>query len=227
MVTMLLAECGLYLGREQKLMPATVDNPSGYFENLQMVALNDALLGKMGGTWDRPPSGTLDFAALRADPILGWRIRRALRQFRHAPWWGWKDPRTSITAPFWVGAVPDLKFVICLRHPSAVAASLSRRHHTPRPNGLELWEIYNRHLLSNVPRERRLIVSFQAVLADPVKALKRILDFAGSDTFVKRDLYEAVRGVFTDELQQDHLVPDRSNPDLANLYDRLLREAGQ
>lgn len=54
LVTNLLRLCGLYLGDEQDLMPATPDNQRGYWENRKFSDLNDEILAALGGTWDLP-----------------------------------------------------------------------------------------------------------------------------------------------------------------------------
>ena len=40
--------------------------------------------------------------------------------------WGWKDPRNSLTLPFWKELLPNLKVVVCVRNPIEVIASLRR-----------------------------------------------------------------------------------------------------
>ena len=43
MVTRLLHTCGLDLGPKADLMPPALDNPDGFWENLNVVAMNDEL----------------------------------------------------------------------------------------------------------------------------------------------------------------------------------------
>jgi hypothetical protein len=50
-----LQECGLHLGPQDALLPASVHNREGHWEHDRIVALNDSLLEKLGGSWDRPP----------------------------------------------------------------------------------------------------------------------------------------------------------------------------
>ena len=35
-------------------MPPSFDNPSGFYENNRIVNLNNTLLNKLGGSWDKP-----------------------------------------------------------------------------------------------------------------------------------------------------------------------------
>ena len=100
MLTRLLHTCGLYLGPENDLMPPQADNPEGFWEHLGLVALNDELLNELGGAWDLPPKADEDFTHARLDP-LRLKARLLIEKFDSADVWGWKDPRNSLTLPFW------------------------------------------------------------------------------------------------------------------------------
>src|SRR5215467_9657005 len=47
---------GVYLGDEAHLMGSHPENPKGYWEYRPILALNEEILGRLGGTWDEPPS---------------------------------------------------------------------------------------------------------------------------------------------------------------------------
>lgn len=180
LMAMLLHACGLHIGLPRDFAPADEDNRLGYWEDLRFLRINDRILRRAGGTWDRPPErpvgppGTGLF-----DRALRFRARRLIREAARSGPWGWKDPRTALTLPFWTALLPELKVVICLRHPAEVDASLRRRTHWRSARGAELWRIYNERLLAAVPRERRIIVSNAAVAADPASALRPVLAFLG------------------------------------------------
>jgi hypothetical protein len=65
------------------------------------------------------------------------------------PSWGFKDPRTLLTLQGWLelGITPSL--IGIFRAPWAVASSLAQRspEQTTPARALELWHIYNSHLL--------------------------------------------------------------------------------
>ena len=124
MIARVLNLCGLHLGRADDLIPPGPDNPDGFWEHRHFVAINDALLAAFGGTWDAPPSLPPGW---HEDPKLTPAYRRAaelIREFRGSSGWGWKDPRNSLTLPFWRHLLPDMRVVVCLRNPLEVAASL-------------------------------------------------------------------------------------------------------
>ena len=45
-VTRLINLMGAYLGPEEQLLPATPDNPKGYWERIDVLQLHEWLLGK-------------------------------------------------------------------------------------------------------------------------------------------------------------------------------------
>jgi Uncharacterized protein conserved in bacteria len=108
---------GCWLGAEPDMLPAAPDNPEGYWENAHFVRINERILDQLG-SWDVPPqpaegwAGSSRFASLRKEASAQVDAMQP-----HAPW-GWKDPRTSLTAQFWDEIIDGLSVVICLRgHP--------------------------------------------------------------------------------------------------------------
>lgn len=126
LVTNALRLCGLYLGPERDLLEIRVGNPEGHWENRRFVAVNDAVLARLGGWWAGPPATS----SYERGGDLGAEkeaAARLLREFAGREWWGWKDPRNCLTLPFWQEFFPGMKTVICLRHPLEVVRSLERR----------------------------------------------------------------------------------------------------
>jgi hypothetical protein len=142
MVARLLHNCGLYLGPDSDLVPGRAENPDGFGENRWFVALNE-----LGGAWDLPPKAEEVFNNRRLGPL---RVKAQLliEEFGSASVWGWKDPRSCLTLPFWRQLLPELKILVIVRNPLEVAYSLRNRNEdTSHSFGLRLWEIYNRRLI--------------------------------------------------------------------------------
>lgn len=131
MVTHLLHRCGLHLGPPEHLLPASINNRDGYWEDLRFVRLNERLLAASGGTWFAPP------AALRPTPEITAQAKSLLAEFEGKEPWVWKDPRNAITLPFWRNLLPSMKVVVCVRHPAETAASLVAGTQIPRT-----WKFY-------------------------------------------------------------------------------------
>ena len=137
MVARLLRNCGMDLGPESDLMPPAYDNPDGFWENVNFVAINDELLNELGGAWDLPPLST-QFAQKRFDAIRA-RAGTLVSAFSRATVWGWKDPRNSLTLPFWRAIIPKLRTIIVVRNPLEVAEPLRQRNGVSFHLGLSLW----------------------------------------------------------------------------------------
>jgi hypothetical protein len=127
-------------------MPATQDNPRGFFEDEDFVRLHDAMLHSrsqssiVSRTFTPAPT---DVEAAQATGLIGKRAGQAL--------WGWKDPRTSLFLDFWHDLIPDAAYLFVYRNPFEVLLSLMRRgepYMTGLVEGLESWYIHNLCLLT-------------------------------------------------------------------------------
>ncbi len=165
----LLHHLGVALG--EHLMPASPDNPRGYWEHSDIVAINQALMAEMGWAWDdiRPlPAGFAhEKAALRA----AGELREILsRDFAGTPLWGLKDPRLCRLMPLWSPLLAELRitprFILTLRHPLDVAGSLRARDGLSAACASILWL---RHVIEAEWGSRghpRTIVHYEDLVGD-------------------------------------------------------------
>jgi GT2 family glycosyltransferase len=227
MLAKLLHNCGLYLGPEDQLMPAQADNPDGFWEHLGFVALNDELLNELGGAWDLPPKPNENFKHPRLDP-LRMKARLLIEGFASASAWGWKDPRNSLTLPFWRGLLSKLKTVIIVRNPLEVAYSMRERNGTSYSFGLRLWEIYNRRVIETASKRERLVTHYDLFFEDAASELRRIARFAGlPDADVTNAAALVTTGRRHIHFTTDQLIDARVSAELIELYRALIAEAGQ
>lgn len=194
MVARVLNLCGLFLGEESDLLPAWLDNQEGYWENMHFLNINEKILFTIRGGWDFPPN---------VKP--GWENSHQLDQYRREaqqliksmephPLWGWKDPRNSLTLPFWQQLIPDLKVIVCLRDPHEIAMSLSRRGSSSEIFSMHLWQIYYQQVIGNVKQLKWIITHYDAFLYDGKAELRRLLAFlnlAADD----QQIDEAIRAI--------------------------------
>jgi len=159
-------------------MPPQADNPEGFWEHLGFVALNDELLSQLGGAWDLPPNADENFTGPGLDALRR-KARLLIERFASASVWGWKDPRNSLTVPFWRELLPQLKTLIIVRNPLEVAYSMRERNGTSYSFGLRLWEIYNRRLIDAANAHERLVTHYDLFFDDPESELRRIAHFIG------------------------------------------------
>src|SRR5690349_20762927 len=127
MVTRLLNLCGLYLGKEGDFFSNAESNPEGFWENVNFQKINNEILTSFGGEWDIPPAFEVGWEKSPHLISISNNAKLIIKEISRQPVWGWKDPRNSLTLPFWKRLVPDLKIVICLRNPFEVYRSLSER----------------------------------------------------------------------------------------------------
>ena len=138
LLTRVLEQSGLFVGWRQQPR----HHEAHFFQRI-----NDWLLAEAGGSWEYPqpmedflaspvfrPS-TVDLLrfnlrTLRSFSFLGpryWPTHRRLDRGMRRPW-GWKDPRTTLTLPLWLGVFPDARVLHITRHGIDVASSLQIRN---------------------------------------------------------------------------------------------------
>jgi hypothetical protein len=223
MITRALHDSGLHLigSGAEDLIDAAEDNPEGFWENKAIVACNDELLEATGGSWDNPPDlppQAVDDPRVTHIAEASTAAIAALSEHDH---WGFKDPRLCLTAAYWRDLVPDLRFVICVRHPLEVALSLKRRNQNSYSLGLALWERYYASALATIPAELRVVTHYDTYFSDPEGEIARVCAFAGltpAPPRVRSDLRHHTIGV--------GLTDAGASPSLRALYADLCREAG-
>lgn len=180
LVSRILNLLGVHLGPRQAISITGEDNPKGYWEHHPIALLNDEILARFGGAWDRPPKfppgwqRDVELEALRE------KARRLVRDdFSSQPMWGWKDPRTCLTLPFWQELVHGLRYVICVRNPSAVIASLARRNAMAAESAERLWLSHVHSALTHTAGHARVFVGYEELLADWRPELARLAAFIG------------------------------------------------
>ena len=225
MVTRLLHGCGLELGPKDALMPLQADNPDGFWEHLGFVALNDELLDALGGAWDLPPKSNENLS----DQRLNWlrmKGRLLIEGFQSARIWGWKDPRNSLTLPFWYQLLPNLRTIVVVRNPLEVAYSMGKRNRTSYAFGLRLWETYNRRAIEETNGKERLIVHYDHFFQDPEMELRRIGDFIGlPDTKTNNAAALVAPRKRHTHFTVEQLIDARVSTEVIDLYRALVAEA--
>jgi len=230
MITRMLNLCGLYLGEEQDLMPPHPDNPEGYWENHKFVEINDAVLSTLGGSWHMPPEPESLFSMQRDFSLLEKQAQNVINGFVDKAFWGWKDPRNSITLPFWQRLLPDLKVIICMRNPVEVAQSLAHRDDFSQIFGFNLWQTYNQRLMTSVASENRLITHYSMYFADPETELRRLLEFMNIkvDSSTIRNAYQTtISSLKRNRATFGNLIKTGAPLDVVNLYVEMCSQAGQ
>jgi hypothetical protein len=163
-----LAKAGFFAGEEDDLLPAAEDNPKGFFERADVNALNDDLLERLGGNWDRPPGRTIVAERTPAwrpkvDEVLGTLAAEAAGRPLVL-----KDPRISLLLPAWLPALDDrFEIILVDRNPIDVALSVRKRDGRPLYVALALWQLYCTELLEGLAGKRVLVVRYENFVESP------------------------------------------------------------
>lgn len=172
LTTRMLVALGMDIGPEDTLVePDPVDNPDGYQEQRAFVEFHDELLRELGGHASEPPDLAQGWQSdERLDPYRETASRLLETTFTAHPC-GFKDPRASLLLPFWRSVEPDLRVVVCRRDPSDVAASMLRRNGPyDRDHWLAVAARHTADALRDSEGLDRLVVDYEAILADPAAA---------------------------------------------------------
>jgi len=180
-----LALLGVQLGSRLD-PPHAYDNPKGYFENSRIVGINRRLLELLSSRWDDILTRT---DAWEKSPLVTNLVEEAVSllraDFGAAPLWAIKDPRICRLLPFWQRVFSAVetqpRYLLVIRHPMEVAASLARRDRHSRAKALRLWLL---HCLESERRTRdacRSFLSYEELLAEPRKEMTRVAEELGLD----------------------------------------------
>lgn len=168
---------GVDFGPAALLMPASSDNPKGYFEALPVVMIHDRLLRGLRGRWDDPQIRgdwqlTMQGHVAQAS-VLNW-----IEGLRPGSTYGVKDPRMCLFYPMWKKAcedlLVDLRVCCVIREFDAIARSLQRRDGFSMSHARDLAEIYGRGVMEWSQHPHAYTVHFEELVENPSIALNTI-----------------------------------------------------
>jgi hypothetical protein len=222
MVARILGDLGLDVGPEEELL-LEKGNADDSWGNRRFVRLNDEILDALDAAWDRP----LDDGGRWADrPELEPLRQRAAvvsNGLALAEPWGWADPRNSLTLPFWRELFPDLRVVVCVRHPHEVAGSLEARGSASFSEGLRLWRSYY-SASADLGDDERVVTNYARYYEEPRAEVERLAEAVGlkpSRAEIRRAVATLVTRSGDDVRSDDTELPS----DVRGLYRTLLEAA--
>lgn len=176
-VTRILNLCGANLGRH--LLPPKPDNERGFWENKTFLELHEKVLAQWNLRWHDIAQFPPDWRQAPAARRFASALRDAIAaEFGDSRLVLVKDPRLSLLAPLWTDALHGTPirpaFVIVVRHPDEVSASLGMRDGLSIAHSRMLWL---QHMVECVRATRahpRVFVHYDDVLRDWRKQLGRI-----------------------------------------------------
>ena len=163
-------------------MASQKDNPKGFFEDKQLVEINDRIFAKASNHWS-----SIQF--IEPADLLGPRFQKeqkAAREFLERKLAqgnpiGLKDPRLCRTLPLWQKIFVEMGirvgYLMPFRNPFEIAASLEQRDGISVDYGLTLWGSYQTDAMRHTEGKSRLFVGFHQLLENSGRELARISEF--------------------------------------------------
>ncbi len=213
-LTGILQDHGLYL---ERINEYNRFNLRGTRENTEINLLNDDVLEFNSGSWFSPPCEIKwnNKLAKRRDRIIR---RISLKACGGA--WGFKDPRTLITLPFWMEGLDRVKLIATYRNPTSVANSLALRDEISltTSEGHKLWKVYNIKLLLYISKWEFPLVSFDRNCIEYCIVLEKALTELGLQEFRPKslDFYDESLIHFNTRVNEESMPKD-----VLEVYNRL------
>lgn len=157
------------IGDERFLRQGNAYNAQGYWETGELVTINNRILYHLGGDWRTLPHITESWWRSRGLQSLKRRARQFLERI-DGPHRAWKDPRLSLTLPLWQEIMAELgitdRYVVCLRNPLDVAASLMRRNQMAQDTAIALWTTYTYYAIKYTAGKSRIPMFYETLLSN-------------------------------------------------------------
>ena len=168
---------GVELG--DRLLGAGPDNPRGFWEDEDIVALNERLLSTLGMRWHSVRHIDPEILALPAFDHLKAQATDLLRKrYAEFPLWGFKDPRTARLLPFWQAVFKETGlepvYVIIIRNPVNVARSLFARNGISEEKSHLIWMGHMLAAVKGTEGTQRIILDYDRLMDTPVAELHRL-----------------------------------------------------
>jgi hypothetical protein len=181
LTTRLIGLPGVDLGPTDRMLPADRnDSGRGYWEQREIYEINEEIMATFGGTWEWPPAFPLGWERSPVPYYARASPPRASEPVRGCEGrWAWKDPRASVTLPFWRNLTGPMDYVLCIRNPADVAASLSKRGNDELDfdHSVVIWLHYAKAALQNTHGSRRLILRYEDYFSDTDRQISRLAGF--------------------------------------------------
>ena len=197
-----------------KLMQAAPDNPKGFWEHDEIVAVHERLLGALNLSWndlDPFPHNWWKNKAVR--PFRDELQAIIQRDFAESMLWGLKDPRMCRLMPLWLEIFKEVNwdpyFVHVVRNPIEVAESLRKRDGFSRRKSILLWMLHELEAEQWTRDYPRVFISFKQLLSNWPGTLEKISEGLGIKFPVKiSDVVDKVSDFLDLELKHHNRAED-------------------
>ena len=167
----LLALFGAWPGPEQLLLRGP-DNPRGHFEHGEIHMACLRRLQAAGGDWKTPA----EHAPATAVDAFRREVAAVLETLEPRRPWFIKEPRLCLLVRELLPLLTRPIFIHVVRDPIEVAASLQIRDEMSATQALGLWEHYTREAFAGSAGWPRIIIDYNALLANPEATANAFFD---------------------------------------------------
>ena len=162
-----------------RLLPATSENPTGYFESPTIIRVNDRILMAGQATWyDCLGFDCNAFDARTRATASAFITGSVMAEFADSPLLLIKDPRISLLLDLWLPPLREMLVLpvvlLVLRHPCEVMESLARRDALPTQLAMALWLHYMLQAESASRQCPRYVLPYERLLSDWRSSLQRV-----------------------------------------------------
>lgn len=160
------------------------DNPTGFWEHGKLVRVHDEVLKSWGCSWDSVQALPEDWHLQPGIDAYRRKIAKIYRRdFADKALWGLKDPRVCRLIPLWkpILQAADCRtnYILIVRNPREVAASLHKRNHLTPDQSYALWLDYMTHAIRGTEGEPRVVVSYSRLIKNWRATVSKISDALG------------------------------------------------
>jgi hypothetical protein len=193
------------------LIGATSGNPKGHFELTTAVQMNDHLLRRVfGSRWKTPFRLPTDWRDRVDVDALAFEYRLRLAAGRVC---GLKDPRMCRLVPIWRSLLSRRslrpRFILALRRPAEVAASLHARDGLSLEAGRALWLEHICAAERDTRDADRIFVTYESLLGDSFGVARRLGDFLSLPAPSEGQLGDLAQFLDRDLRHHSHNAPQR------------------
>ncbi len=221
----LLNNLGLASG--DRLLPANEHNADGHFEDIDVLAIDEAMLKRLGTVWHLPLNpGRLNQSLDRGDLAEELSQAAALVRDRVAryPNWFVKEPRLSLLMPFWQRVFAqegiNARYVWMVRHPAQVDASLRARDQLGSIHNAQTWLSYQLSILAAVQGQPTYLLDYETLLGDQSDWLASFGRFLGLK-LTQDQMKDILESSVSRHLQRQRTLTFNENSLVDQLYSEL------
>lgn len=177
-ITRGLQVLGVELG-DRLMAPAERNNPKGFWEDMDINALNIEMLNSLNSDWHfLTPIQPTDVEVLCTNGYLQRAAELLREKIAGRSVFGFKNPRVAKLLPFWKKVFAydhmNVDYVLVIRHPLSVCDSLAKRDGFDAEKSYLLWLEHVIGSLVGTEGENRVLVDYDIFMQAPERELSRI-----------------------------------------------------